>query len=199
MPEIQVDWHSRQEADRLRKLRDRHGMVWRGVLLEGAKHAESIDLLKALTELHPELATALPGPVVKPGNQNRSGLAKELHAQIRERQRIRATTEVSPSAFDGETDADTQRPCKTERDHTPESEDMEVQPSGGDTDRARAYKQWDAQEVRAVEETDVLHLDAHDDVWNVLRRDGEGGEHHDDELDEWKVYGDYLYDYEEEY
>ncbi|TKX37051.1 hypothetical protein EXE51_08230 [Halorubrum sp. CGM5_25_10-8B] len=199
MPEIQVDWHSRQEADRLRKLRDRHGMVWRGVLLEGAKHAESIDLLKALTELHPELATALPGSLVKPGDQNRSGLAKELHAQIRERQRIRATTEVSPSAFDEETDTDAQRPCKTERDHTPESEDMEVQPSGGDTDRARAYKQWDAQEVRAVEETDVLHLDTHDDVWNVLRRDGKGGEHHDDELDEWEVYGDYLYDYEEEY
>ena len=199
MPEIQVDWHSRQEADRLRKLRDRHGMVWRGVLLEGAKHAESIDLLKALTELHPELATALPGSVMKTGDLSRSGLAKELHNQIRERQRIRATTEVSPSGFDGETDPDAQRPCETARNHTPESEDMEVQPSGSDTDRARAYRQWDAQEAHAVEEADVLHPNVQDDIWNVLHRDGQGGKHHDDELDEWEVYGDYLYDYEEEY
>ncbi|WP_254824929.1 hypothetical protein [Haloglomus halophilum] len=108
MPEIQVDWHSQEEADRLRNLRDRHGMVWRGVLLEGAKHAESIDLFKALLELHPELATPL--PTQHDGvNPKRTAATEQLREQILQRQHARSTTDLPVSAFtngDGEADSD---------------------------------------------------------------------------------------------
>lgn len=109
MPEIQIDWHSQEEADRLQDLRDRHGMVWRGVLLEGAKHAESIDLFKALLELHPELATPL--PTQHDGvNPKRTAATEQLREQILQRQHERSTTDLPVSAFtnwDGEADSDT--------------------------------------------------------------------------------------------
>lgn len=57
MHEIQINWHSRDEYERITDVRKRHGMRWRGVLLEGGKHAESYDLLKALLDLNPELVT----------------------------------------------------------------------------------------------------------------------------------------------
>ncbi|WP_042665993.1 hypothetical protein [Haloferax sp. ATB1] len=201
MPEIQVDWHSQQEADRLRDLRDRHGMVWRGVLLEGAKHAESVDLLKALTELHPALATTLPNPTGDGAAPSRSELTEELREQIREQQRIRATAEIPLSAFDDETNADTQRQREgnIESDPTPEVAGVEAQPSRVDTDRTRAYKQWDVQEARALEDGEVLHLDAHADVGDVLRHEGQEADHPDDELEEWEIYDDHLYDYSGDY
>ncbi|QLC35656.1 hypothetical protein EFA46_015460 (plasmid) [Halarchaeum sp. CBA1220] len=98
MPEIQVDWHSQEEADRLRDLRDRHGLVWRGVLLEGAKHVESIDLFKALLELHPELATLLPAQRGAT-NSKRTAVMEELREQILQRQQARSTTSLPRSAF----------------------------------------------------------------------------------------------------
>lgn len=210
MPEIQVDWHSRQEADRLRDLRDRHGMVWRGVLLEGAKHTESIDLLKALTELHPALAKTLPGPSRhEPEGQSRSAIAEELREQIRERQRVRETTEIPLSAFDGDSDADSDRdthpPADTEQrpasDRAPASEHREPQSVAFDATRARTYEQWDVQEARAIEDGELLHPHpAHEDVQDILHQEAGHSDHpEEDELDEWKLYDDYLYDYDGEY
>jgi hypothetical protein len=206
MPEIQVDWHSQQEAERLRDLRDRHGMVWRGVLLEGAKHAESLDLLKALTELHPALAATLPNPTeVDPTEMGRSAITEELREQIHERQRIRATTEVPISAFEGDTDSagaadthvGTQRGQERERDRTL-TPDRGAERSGQfDADRARTYERWDVEESRAIEEGELLHPHtAHEDVRDILRHEGRENDHRDgDDLDEWAGYGDYRYEY----
>ncbi|WP_251344541.1 hypothetical protein [Haloplanus halophilus] len=210
MPEIQVDWHSQQEADRLRNLRDRHGMVWRGVLLEGAKHAESIDLLKALTELHPALATTLPSPTgAERGGLSRPEITEQLREEIRERQRIRATTEIPISAFGGDgdgdsdddTDAVTQRHRADNSDHTAAPERGSGQPPQFDADRARAYERWDVREARAIEEGELLHPhSAHEDVRDVLRHERCESDHPDeDDLDEWRVYDDYHFEYGGEY
>ncbi|AUV84435.1 hypothetical protein C2R22_23145 (plasmid) [Salinigranum rubrum] len=76
---------------------------------------------------------------------------------------------------------------------------MEAQPSRVDTDRTRAYKQWDVQEARVLEDGEVLHLDAHADVGDVLRHEGQEADHPDDELEEWEIYDDHLYDYSGDY
>lgn len=57
MREIQITWQSRSEYERVSEVRERHGLHWRGMLLEGGKHAESYDLLNALFDLNPELVT----------------------------------------------------------------------------------------------------------------------------------------------
>jgi len=185
MPEIQVDWHSPEEADRLRDLRDRHGMVWRGVLLEGAKHAESIDLLKALTELHPALTTTLPTPA---GSDNeamsRSEITEQCREQIREQQHIRSTTEIPHSAFEVDTEQNGDGEPGSERERTP---------SQSDAARTRAYERWDVQEARVIEDDEPLHPpDAHDDVTDVPRHGGEGVDRLDDEWEEWNADDEYL-------
>lgn len=203
MPEIQVDWHSQEEADRLRDLRDRHGMVWRGVLLEGAKHAESIDLLKALTELHPALVTTLPDRSQSEHRDlNRSDIAEEVQEQVREQQRIRGTTEVPPSAFDEDGNADAQRQSESESACLPTSARDAERPPQFDVDRTRAYEQWDVEEARAIEEGELVNQhSAHDDVREVLRDEGLDGDHHpdDDALDEWDGHDDYFYNYGGDY
>ncbi|MFC7029333.1 hypothetical protein ACFQJ5_19030 [Halomicroarcula sp. GCM10025324] len=52
MPEVQIDWHSAEEYERIRDLRERHGLLWRGVLLAGAKDAASTDLVQAILRAH---------------------------------------------------------------------------------------------------------------------------------------------------
>ncbi|MDS0261986.1 hypothetical protein NDI56_21495 [Haloarcula sp. S1CR25-12] len=52
MPEVQIDWHSAEEYERIRDLRERHGLLWRGVLLTGAKDAASTDLVQAILRAH---------------------------------------------------------------------------------------------------------------------------------------------------
>lgn len=210
MPEIQVDWHSRDEADRLRDLRDRHGMVWRGVLLEGAKHAESIDLLKALVELHPALAHSRPGDHTGVSAE-RTNVTEELHEQIRERQSARSTIELPPSTFtDTDMDANANGSSDVDSEGDRDDEDAEhfdvsaavaqVQenrtPSPNHVQRSvavertreREYERWDAQAAQAAEGGETLHpADAHEDVEDVLRHPGD--------RDEWDVV-DPRYDYE---
>jgi len=210
MPEIQVDWHSREEADRLRDLRDRHGMIWRGVLLEGAKHAESIDLLKALVELHPALAHSRPGDHTGVSAE-RTNVTEQLHEQIRERQRARSTTELPPSTFT-ETDMDANTNGSRVGDSEADRDDEDAEhfdvsaavaqvqenrtPSPKHVQRSvvaerareREYERWDAQAAQAAEGGETLHpADAHDDVEDVLRHPGD--------RDEWDVV-DPRYDYE---
>ena len=210
MPEIQVDWYSREEADRLRDLRDRHGMIWRGVLLEGAKHAESIDLLKALVELHPELAYSRPGDHAGVSTE-RTNVTEQLHEQIRERQRARSTTEIPLSGFtdtdvDANTNGSSDVDSKGDRDdkdaehfdvsaavaqvqenRTPAPNHMQRSVAAERT-REREYERWDAQAAQAAEGGETLHpADAHDDVEDVLRHPGD--------RDEWDVV-DPRYDYE---
>jgi len=210
MPEIQVDWHSREEADRLRDLRDRHGMIWRGVLLEGAKHAESIDLLKALVELHPALAHSRPGDHTGVSAE-RTNVTEQLHEQIRERQRARSTIELPPSTFT-ETDMDANTNGSRVGDSEADRDDEDAEhfdvsaavaqvqenrtPSPKHVQRSvvaerareREYERWDAQAAQAAEGGETLHpADAHDDVEDVLRHPGD--------RDEWDVV-DPRYDYE---
>jgi len=210
MPEIQVDWYSREEADRLRDLRDRHGMIWRGVLLEGAKHAESIDLLKALVELHPELAYSRPGDHAGVSTE-RANVTEQLHEQIRERQRARSTTEIPLSGFtdtdvdanaNGSSDADSKGDrgdkdaehfdvsaavAQVQENRTPAPNHMQRSVAAERT-REREYERWDAQAAQAAEGGGPFHpADAHEDVEDVLR-------HHGDH-DEWDMV-DPRYDYE---
>jgi hypothetical protein len=221
MPEIQVDWYSREEAERLRDLRDRHGMIWRGVLLEGAKHAESIDLLKALLELHPALAESLPGEYAGIGPE-RTVVVEQLREQILERQRARETIELPPSAFIDDSDgdeadgADAEANTNTDADGATDEERIDVsaaveqiqknrssrpkgvqRPVAAEQTRAREYQQWDVRAARAVQDDETLHpLDAHEDVEDALR-------HPDD--DEWDVvdprydYDDYAREYDGDY
>jgi hypothetical protein len=210
MPEIQVDWYSREEADRLRDLRDRHGMIWRGVLLEGAKHAESIDLLKALVELHPELAYSRPGDHAGVSTE-RTNVTEQLHEQIRERQRARSTTEIPLSGFT-DTDADANANGSSDVDSKGDRDDKDAEhfdvsaavaqvqenrtpaPNhmqrsvAAERTREREYERWDAQAAQAAEGGGPFHpADAHEDVGDVLR-------HHGDH-DEWDMV-DPRYDYE---
>ena len=210
MPEIQVDWYSREEADRLRDLRDRHGMIWRGVLLEGAKHAESIDLLKALVELHPELAYSRPGDHAGVSTE-RTNVTEQLHEQIRERQRARSTTEIPLSGFtdtdvdanaNGSSDVDSKGDsdhkdaehfdvsaavAQVQENRTPAPNHMQRSVAAERT-REREYERWDAQAAQAAEGGETLHpADAHEDVEDVLRHPGD--------RDEWDIV-DPRYDYE---
>lgn len=210
MPEIQVDWYSREEADRLRDLRDRHGMIWRGVLLEGAKHAESIDLLKALVELHPELAYSRPGDHAGVSAE-RTNVTEQLHEQIRERQRARSTTEIPLSGFT-DTDMDANANGSSDVDSEGDRDDKDAEhfdvsaavaqvqenrppaPNhmqrsvAAERTREREYKRWDAQAAQAAEGGGPFHpADAHEDVEDVLRHPGD--------RDEWDIV-DPRYDYE---
>ena len=209
MPEIQVDWYSREEADRLRDLRDRHGMIWRGVLLEGAKHAESIDLLKALVELHPELAYSRPGDHAGVSAE-RTSVTEQLHEQIRERQRARSTTEIPLSGFtdtdmdanaNGSSDVDSKGDsdhkdaehfdvsaavAQVQENRTPAPNHMQRSVAAERT-RERDYQRWDAQAAHAEASETVHPADAHEDVEDVLRHPGDH--------DEWDVV-DPRYDYE---
>ena len=210
MPEIQVDWYSREEADRLRDLRDRHGMIWRGVLLEGAKHAESIDLLKALVELHPELAYSRPGDHAGVSTE-RTNVTEQLHEQIRERQRARSTTEIPLSGFtdtdvdanaNGSSDVDSKGDrddkdaehfdvsaavAQVQENRTPAPNHMQRSVAAERT-REREYERWDAQAAQTAEGGGPFHpADAHEDVEDVLRHPGD--------RDEWDMV-DPRYDYE---
>jgi len=204
MPEIQVDWYSKDEADRLRDLRDRHGMVWRGVLLEGAKHAESIDLLKALVELHPALAHARPGDHAGISAE-RSAVTEQLRKQVQERQRARSTTGLPSSAFTeagsksctesvGVADEDTDGAQRIDVSEAvarmQKNRANRVQGSvTSEPSQAPEYEHWDVQGARPVDGDAVLPTDAHDDVDDALR--------HTDhrEQDEWDVV-DPTYEYE---
>ncbi|MBX0305451.1 hypothetical protein [Haloarcula salinisoli] len=62
MPEVQIDWHSAEEYERIRDLRERHGLLWRGVLLAGAKDAASTDLVQAILRAHTNQSSPT-GPV----------------------------------------------------------------------------------------------------------------------------------------
>ena len=53
MPEAEVRFASREEYEFLREVRDRHGVMWRGMLLQGARQVEGYDLRKALLQLDP--------------------------------------------------------------------------------------------------------------------------------------------------
>jgi hypothetical protein len=219
MPEIQVDWYSREEADRLRDLRDRHGMVWRGVLLEGAKHAESIDLLKALVELHPALAQLRPGDHAGVSTE-RTNVTEQLHEQIRERQSARSTTELPLSAFtetDTDMDANTNGSRVADGEGDRDGEDGEnfdvsaavaqmqenrnsstthVQRSvAAERTRKREYRRWDAQAAQAVEPGETLHpADAHEGVEDVLRHPGDPDER--DAVDPYYDYEGYADEYD---
>ncbi|WP_424016325.1 hypothetical protein ACOZ4N_00920 (plasmid) [Halorientalis pallida] len=51
MPEAEVRFASKEEYDHLREIRDRHGVVWRGMLLQGARQVVGYDLHRALLQL----------------------------------------------------------------------------------------------------------------------------------------------------
>lgn len=55
MPEPEIHFRSTSEYQRLRDIRDRNGVTWRGMLLQGAKQLEGHDLRNALVQLDPVL------------------------------------------------------------------------------------------------------------------------------------------------
>jgi len=144
MHEIQIDWHSREEYERLRDLRDRHGLLWRGVLLEGAKNAESLDLLQALFELNPELANQnIPGEY--------EGMAPErvsLRSELREQTIDRSNSDHelgSRPSDEEETDtvsAEETRSSSGIGQSEIEQPDPEVE---SEHPRNRLYRRWDEQ------------------------------------------------------
>lgn len=48
MPEIEIQFRSETEYRRLRAIRDKYGVQWRGMLIQGAKRLEGRDLRFAL-------------------------------------------------------------------------------------------------------------------------------------------------------
>ena len=48
MPEIEIQFRSEAEYRRLRAIRDKYGVQWRGMLIQGAKHLEGRELRFAL-------------------------------------------------------------------------------------------------------------------------------------------------------
>lgn len=53
MPIAEIQFASREEYEFLRAVRDRHGVQWRGMLLQGARQVEGFDLRQALLQLEP--------------------------------------------------------------------------------------------------------------------------------------------------
>ncbi|RCU44322.1 hypothetical protein DU504_16275 [Haloplanus salinus] len=49
MPEIEIQFRSEAEYRRLRAIRDKYGVQWRGMLIQGAKRLEGRELRFALT------------------------------------------------------------------------------------------------------------------------------------------------------
>ena len=54
MPEIEIQFRSEAEYRRLRAIRDKYGVQWRGMLIQGAKRLEGRELRFALTPDDPE-------------------------------------------------------------------------------------------------------------------------------------------------
>ena len=54
MPEIEIQFRSEAEYRRLRAIRDKYGVQWRGMLIQGAKRIEGRDLRFALTPDDPD-------------------------------------------------------------------------------------------------------------------------------------------------
>jgi hypothetical protein len=71
MPEIEIQFRSEAEYRRLRAIRDKYGVQWRGMLIQGAKRLEGRALRFALSpdDLSPERqhpSTEEIGPSVQP-------------------------------------------------------------------------------------------------------------------------------------
>ena len=49
MPEIEIRFASDREYERLRHIRDKYGVQWRGMLIQGAKHLEDRRHRRALS------------------------------------------------------------------------------------------------------------------------------------------------------
>jgi hypothetical protein len=64
MPEIEIQFRSDAEYRRLREIRDKYGVQWRGMLIQGAKRLEGRDLRFALSKEGPQTAQQL---VQEPG------------------------------------------------------------------------------------------------------------------------------------
>jgi len=54
MPEIEIQFRSEAEYRRLRAIRNKYGVQWRGMLIQGAKRLEGRELRFALTPDNPE-------------------------------------------------------------------------------------------------------------------------------------------------
>ena len=54
MPEIEIQFRSEAEYRRLRAIRDKYGVQWRGMLIQGAKRLEGRELRFALTPEKPD-------------------------------------------------------------------------------------------------------------------------------------------------
>jgi len=54
MPEIEIQFRSEAEYRRLRAIRDKYGVQWRGMLIQGAKRLEGRELRFALTPDDPD-------------------------------------------------------------------------------------------------------------------------------------------------
>lgn len=54
MPEIEIQFRSEAEYRRLRSIRDKYGVQWRGMLIQGAKRLEGRELRFALTPDDPD-------------------------------------------------------------------------------------------------------------------------------------------------
>ena len=191
-------------------------MVWRGVLLEGAKHAESIDLLKALVELHPALAHARPGEHAGVSAEQ-TAVTDQLRKQVIERQKARSTTELPASALvDADEDSDADPVGVDDGDSTGENRiDVSAaiarmqknrdnanthrvhQSGAAERTRAREYEHWDVQEAQPVDRDEsVLPTDAHDDVDDALRHTDHGGQDGRDVVDPIYDYDDYGREYD---
>lgn len=59
MPEIEIQFRSDAEYRRLREIRDKYGVQWRGMLIQGAKRLEGRDIRFALSEERPQSAQQL--------------------------------------------------------------------------------------------------------------------------------------------
>ena len=193
MPEIQIDWHSREEYERLRDLRDRHGLLWRGVLLEGAKNAESLDLIQALFELNPELSTRrIPGQCDGIAAE-RASLRTELREQAKQERRIE--TEDEPSTSQGEKPGSpTSTPesrsgatCEATEGSTRDTETSHF------SQRERLYRQWDEATPADVEGTSPSPTDPHTREFDRLA-DGSEGPDDGDSVDPYCDYDQYELD-----
>ena len=192
MPEIQIAWHSREEYERLRELRDRHGLLWRGVLLEGAKNAESLDLVQALFELNPDLATQhIPGQYDGIAAE-RASLRTELREQAKQERRIETEDESDtlrserPNSSSSASESWSGTTCEPTDGSNQDTETSHF------SQRERLYRQWDEATLADVDAS-FSSTDPHAGEPDALV-DGSGFSEEDDSVDPYCDYDQYDID-----
>jgi hypothetical protein len=96
MPEIEIQFASPEEYELLRTIRDKYGVLWRGMLIQGATRLEGAYLPRGLSPLH----------------------ERETESRTTERQPAESISHVTVFVADETTSATTQRRPSVDEDES---------------------------------------------------------------------------------